>query len=111
MFRFAHSTPKFEAGQLVCHLRYGYRGVIVAVDPRCQADENWYLANRTQPDQSQPWYHVLVDGGGGTTYVAESNLELDWSGGPVDHPLVAEFFDGLSDSRYLRNDRVWRGWK
>jgi len=110
MIRFADTSPRFEVGQLVMHRRYRYRGVVVAVDPRCRADPSWYLANRTQPDQSQPWYHVLVDGNGATTYAAESNLEADRSGGPVDHPLLAEFFHGMVGDRYVRNDRPWPGW-
>jgi len=110
MFRFACARPKFEAGQLVRHLRYGYRGIIVAVDPECHADPSWYESNRTQPDPSQPWYHLLVDGGGATTYVAESNLEFDSDDGPIDHPLVAEFFDRLPAGRYVRNQRDWPGW-
>lgn len=110
MIRLAETAPKFDVGQLVRHSKYGYRGVIVAVDLHCRADQSWYLANRTQPNQCQPWYHVLVDGGGNTTYVAESNLAIDLSGAAVDHPLVAEFFLGMEGIRYLRNDRPWAGW-
>ena len=110
MIRFADTEPKFAPGELVRHKRYGYRGVVVAVDPRCLADHQWYTSNRTQPDQNQPWYHVLVDGGATTTYAAESNLEADVSGEPVDHPLVNEFFAAFDDGCYVRNDHPWPGW-
>lgn len=110
MIHFADTKPKFAPGQLVRHCRYRYRGVVVAADPRCLADHQWYISNRTQPDQNQPWYHVLVDGTGTTTYAAESNLNEDDLGGPVDHPLVTQFFDGFRDGRHVRNDRPWPGW-
>lgn len=110
MIRFAETHPRFEPGDLVCHRRYGYRGVVVAADPRCRADTEWYLSNRTQPEQNQPWYHVLVDGGCGTTYAAECNLTEDPSGEPVDHPLVEQYFCKFCGARYVRNDRPWEGW-
>ncbi len=99
----------FEPGDLVRHMRYGYRGVVVAFDPECKADLKWYLANRTQPDRDQPWYHVLVDGVGRVTYTAETSLESDDSTAPVRHPLVRLFFDGFEGNRHLRNDRPWPG--
>ncbi|MEM6655682.1 MAG: heat shock protein HspQ [Planctomycetota bacterium] len=110
MIQFAATNPRFSPGDLVRHRRYGYRGVVVAVDPRCQANSDWYLSNRTQPDQNQPWCHVLVDGGGTTTYAAQSNLDEDSSAEPIDHPLVAEFFSEFTCGRYRRNDREWLGW-
>lgn len=99
--------PKFERGQLVRHRRYGYRGVVVGLDFECLADEQWYLSNKTQPDRSQPWYHVLVHDTDGTTYAAQESLEADTSGRPVAHPLVERFFDEFADGRYIRNDRPW----
>ena len=56
------AQPVFESGQLVRHRRYGYRGVVVDRDEFCQADDEWYSKNQTQPNRDQPWYHVLVDG-------------------------------------------------
>ena len=49
MIDFAAKQPQFAIGQVVQHLRYGYRGVIVAYDQTCQADESWYQRNQTQP--------------------------------------------------------------
>ena len=107
MIRLAQIVPTFERGQLVCHKRYGYRGVIVDFDFQCTADEKWYQSNMTQPDKSQAWYHVLVDGTAQTTYAAEDNLQADPSGQPVRHPLVVHFFGEFVDGRYIRNDQPW----
>ena len=107
MIRLAQIRPKFERGQLVCHKRYGYRGVIVDCDLTCTADETWYQSNKTQPGKSQPWYHVLVDATAQNTYAAEENLQADPSGQPVGHPLVGRFFGEFVDGRYIRNDQPW----
>jgi heat shock protein HspQ len=101
------SPPKFRPGQLVRHRRYGYRGVVVAVDLSCRASDEWYQRNKTQPLRAQAWYHVLVDGGELTTYAAETSLEEDESGRPVAHPLVTAFFSGFTPDGYERNDRPW----
>lgn len=101
----------FSVGDLVKHRRYGYRGVVVARDEHCRAEESWYQANVTRPDRDQPWYSVLVDGSQQVTYAAESSLVPDDSGRPVDHPLVSKFFDAFLDGTYRRNDRPWPGWQ
>ncbi len=73
-------APKFEIGQIIHHMKYGYIGVIVEIDSHCRAPESWYKKNKTQPNRNQPWYHVLVHKSDHGTYVAEENLELDSSG-------------------------------
>ena len=100
-------TVKFAKGQLVCHKRYGYRGVVVEFDVRCMADDQWYMKNQTQPIRDQPWYHVLVHGASTVTYPAQDNLLPDPSDEPVDHPLVDHFFSEFVDGRYVRNDTSW----
>lgn len=102
--------PLFRAGQLVRHRKNGYRGVVVDLDLRCQADDAWYLANPTQPDRDQPWYHVLVDGAQVVTYTAENSLEADSSRAEVRHPLVPYFFEAFEQGRYRRNHEPWPGW-
>ncbi len=97
----------FQVGQLVRHVRYGYRGVVVSFDPECRADQRWYQANRYQPERDQPWYHVLVHEGNQVTYAAQSSLEAEVDLAPVEHPLVQLFFRGFEHGRYLRNDRPW----
>ena len=101
------TSPKFAPGDLVRHVRYLYRGVVVAHDPKCLADENWYRANKTQPDRDQPWYHVLVHQSGSITYPAESSLAFDESGEKIVHPLLEQFFGDFADGRYQRNDISW----
>lgn len=100
---------RFELGELVRHKRYGYRGVVVERDDRCQADDEWYYSNQTQPDRDQPWYHVLVDGSERITYAAETSLVEDELRRPVAHPLVPVFFEDFDGSRYQRNDQPWPG--
>jgi heat shock protein HspQ len=101
------SAPRFAPGDVVRHVRYGYRGVVVAVDAHCKAPDAWYQNNQTQPARGQPWYHVLVDGASHTTYPAEENLMPDASGEPVAHPLLKHFFSALAGGRYIRNARPW----
>ena len=103
------SQPRYSPGQIVRHKRYGYRGVIVAVDAHCTATPEWYMRNKSQPDREQPWYHVLVDGSGSCTYPAEENLLPDTSGRPVEHPLLPSFFSGFENGVYARNDTRWPG--
>lgn len=92
----------YDLGELVTHKRYGYRGVIVAVDPRCMAGKTWYQSNQTQPTREQPWYHVLVhESGGISTYVAQSNLAADPSSQPIDHPRIQCYFADFKDGRYI----------
>ena len=110
MIRVTSQTPRYKIGQLVRHRRYGYRGVVVAVDSRCRAADSWYGRNRTQPEKNQPWYHVLVDKSDQATYAAESSLEADDDPRELTHPLLGEFFREFDGSRYVRNDQPWYGW-
>jgi len=103
-------APLFEVGQLVGHRRYGYRGIVVAVDTECRADAAWYGSNRSKPSRDQPWYHVLVHDSDQVTYAAESSLMADDSADDVRHPLLEQFFDEVGDGIYLRNSRHWPGW-
>ena len=98
------SRAKFHPGQLVHHLRFDYRGVVVDVDPVFQGSEEWYQAvARSRPPKDRPWYRVLVHDAGVETYVAERNLEPDDSGEPVNHPDVAKLFTEFRDGMYVTN--------
>ncbi len=105
------ALPVFEPGQVVRHRRYGYRGLIVDFDMRCQAPDSWYLANRTKPNRDQPWYHVLVDGTDRVTYAAEENLGIAPWPQPIKHPGVGQWFECCPDGQYRRNDEPWPGFK
>lgn len=95
---------KFRVGQVIHHRLYDYRGVIVEVDKECEAPDEWYLTNRTQPHRDRPWYHVLADGGH-ETYVAEENIESDSTGIEIDHPLVKRIFPTFHNGRYFVQGR------
>ena len=104
----SESAPnRFEPGHLIRHRRYGYRGVVVALDLQCRADEGWYRANKSQPARDQPWYHVLVDGSAHTTYAAQSSLMPDPSGEEISHPLLEQFFSEFTNGFYTRNFQPW----
>ncbi len=97
----------FSPGQLVHHLRFDYRGVVVDVDATFCGSDEWYeQVARSRPPKDAPWYHVLVDGAQHMTYVAERNLEFDSSGESVSHPLLKYYFDDFRESRYVRNLRL-----
>ena len=83
------SAAKFEVGQVVHHLKFGYRGVVFDVDPSFQGTDEWYeQVARSHPPRDRPWYHVLVHDAAHTTYVAERHLEPDPEGGPIHHRLL-----------------------
>jgi heat shock protein HspQ len=91
----------FAAGEIVEHLRFGYRGVIFSVDPAFSASEEWYeQVARSRPPKDAPWYHVLVDGADHTTYVAERHLTAAGDRSQVEHPLLGRFFDAFDGRGY-----------
>ncbi|MEM7199212.1 MAG: heat shock protein HspQ [Planctomycetota bacterium] len=94
-------------GDVVRHRRYGYRGVVAAADLSCRASDAWYERNQTHPERSQPWYHILVDGSQAVTYAAQTSLQPDDSGEPIEHTLLSQFFDGFIEGRYERNGLPW----
>ena len=97
----------FSPGQLVHHLRFDYRGVVVDVDATFCGSDEWYeQVARSRPPKDAPWYHVLVDGAQHMTYVAEQNLEIDSSGESVSHPLLRYYFGEFRESRYVRKRRL-----
>jgi len=98
---------KFGPGQLIQHLRFGYRGVVIDVDATFQGSEEWYeQVARSRPPKDRPWYHVLVHDAEHTTYVAERHLELEASDvpEPIRHPLLEICFTDFRDGRYIRDD-------
>jgi heat shock protein HspQ len=91
----------FCVGQIVHHRLFGYRGVIYDVDADFQGTEQWYTqVAKTRPPKDQPWYHVLVDGQAGTTYVAERNLEPTDDHAPIEHPLIERLFSAFEGGLY-----------
>ena len=91
----------FSVGQVIEHKLFGYRGVILDVDPVFQLSDEWYdQVARSRPPKDQPWYHVLREGSPHMTYVAQRNLSPDATGKPIRHPLVDQFFGEFRDGRY-----------
>jgi len=100
-------SSKFAIGQLVKHKLFGYRGVVVDVDPEFALTDEWYDAvARSRPPRDQPWYRVLVDGESHETYVAERNLELDSELREIRHPDLPRYFTRLDGDTYVRSDRL-----
>ena len=97
----------FYPGQVIKHIRYGYRGVIASHDLYCLAEDKWYFSNRSQPDRNQPWYHILVDGTNQVTYAAEDCLTTAPDVYRIKHPFLEYFFDGYEQGAYQRNSRPW----
>jgi heat shock protein HspQ len=89
---------EFEVGQIVCHHQEKYRGVVFAVDETHRASD---AALKQPRNTDQPWYYVLMDGGG-ESYVGENHLRPDSSGEHVDHPVVRTCFATLHQGRYFR---------
>ena len=80
--------------------------MVIDVDHEFHGTEAWYRQMATSnPPRNQPWYHVLVDGSALRTYVAERNLELDYSSAPVDHPDIAHYFSDLTSEGYVVRDK------
>jgi len=99
-------SAKFHVGQLIHHKLFGYRGVVIDVDPQFKGTDSWYNSQTTsKPPKDTPWYHVLVDEADYQTYVAERNLEPDTEGGPIRHPDVKMIFKPLTDDSYARRTK------
>lgn len=92
---------EFHVGQLVHHKLFGYRGVVIDVDPYFNGTDEWYsVMAKSKPPKDRPWYHILVDQADYRTYVAERNLEPDTEGGPVRHPDLDNYFGGMDGGAY-----------
>lgn len=95
----------FSVGQQIKHKRFSYRGVIFGVDPVFLGSDAWYEQMAiSKPPKNAPWYHVLVHEADHTTYVAERNLLAHDGTGQIDHPFLAQFFDGFEAGRYLARE-------
>ena len=92
---------QFAAGQIVKHRKFGYRGVIFQADAEFELSEEWYEAvARSRPPKDAPWYHVLVDGGNHSTYVAERHLALSRDCSQIEHPMLGHYFANYNGRCY-----------
>ncbi|MBN4079457.1 heat shock protein HspQ [Beggiatoa alba] len=96
------SQAQFQIGQIVEHLKFGYRGVVFEVDPEFSLPEAWYeQIAKSHPPKDKPWYHVLVDGYENSTYVAERHLIASDDMQSIDHPDLHLYFSGQVEGRYF----------
>ena len=99
------SRPLFTIGEIVHHAKFGYRGVVVDVDPLFGLSDDWYeQVARSRPPKDKPWYHVLVDGAQHMTYVAERHLQPHPDKTQIDHPDLGRFFSSYDGHRYILRD-------
>ena len=103
-------SAKFRIGQVVRHRHFPFRGVVFDVDPEFNNTEEWYEAipKDIRPRKDQPFYHLLAENEKSSyvAYVSEQNLLPDTSGVPVEHPAIADLFDGLHEDTYtVRSER------
>lgn len=95
------TKANFSIGEIIRHIRFEYRGVIIDVDPMFSGTDEWYEAvAKSRPPKDKPWYHVLVHKSDVQTYVAERNLEADETGDPIDHLMIDEFFSEFTGGVY-----------
>ena len=95
------NSAKYFIGQIIHHKRFNYRGVIYNVDPVFSESEDWYNTMAvSRPPKNSPWYHVLVDNAGHTTYVAEQNLRASESTTQISHPYLGQHFSRYDGERY-----------
>ena len=98
-------SSQFFVGQIIEHLKVGYRGVIYGIDAEFSLSEEWYeQVARSRPPRDQPWYHVMVDDATHTTYVAERHLAPSDDLSQIDHPALGQAFSRFDGSRYLPNE-------
>ncbi len=95
------SQAQFSVGEVVCHRRFGYRGVVVDVDATFSLSAEWYeQVARSRPPKDKPWYHVLVHEAMHQTYVAERHLEAEADPAQIDHPGLGKHFDPFVNGGY-----------
>ena len=98
------TRARYQLGQVVRHRKHPFRGVVFDVDPEFSNTNDWYEAipEDSRPRKDQPFYHLLAENDENyyVAYVSEQNLVADYSGEPVRHPDLEEFFGGFQDGQY-----------
>lgn len=105
----AHENAQyvFRLGQKVKHKMFGYRAIIVGMDPVCSESSSWMenaQVKKLSRGTAQPFYQVLVDVRAEpdllVAYVAEENLLVPDKPdkGRFDHPYMAFLFYGMDSA-------------
>jgi heat shock protein HspQ len=101
---FEMPNARFAIGDVVRHRIFDFRGVVFDVDPEFANSEEWYesIPEALRPAKDQPFYHLLAENAESSyvAYVSQQNLIADESDEPIDHPAIADMFDGMEDGRY-----------
>ncbi len=91
---------KYRIGDVVCHKKQGYIGVIIDVDagflPR--GAQTAFATDSLR--QEVPWYRILVDNTGYTSYVKESLLLKEDESLMIEHPDIRQHLK-RQDGRYV----------
>jgi heat shock protein HspQ len=96
------SSARFNIGQLVEHVKAGYRGAIFGVDAEFALSEEWYdTVAKSRPPKDSPWYHVMVDDASNTTYVAERHLADAKDQSQINNPHLGKHFRQFDGHKYL----------
>lgn len=99
-----HARARFSIGDVVCHRKFDFRGVVFDIDPVFANSEEWYqsIPEDIRPRREQPYYHLLAENEEGSyvAYVSQQNLIADGKSGPVAHPNIAQIFEGFENGRY-----------
>jgi len=94
----------FNIGQVVQHRLFGFRGVVVDVDPEFANTDEWWdkIPLELRPSKNQPFYHLLAENEDSSyeAYVSQQNLLPDNSSEPLEHPDIPEMFAGFEVGRY-----------
>ncbi len=102
----SQSRAKFCVGELVHHMLFDYRGVVIDVDVKFSGTDEYYEKMApSRPPKDQPWYRVLVDDASHETYVAERNLEPAREHTPIRHPDLEQYFGEFQHGRYVIKGR------
>ena len=97
---------KFRVGQVVQHIKNGYRGVVVGWDPQANAPNDWLKQSgeENQDWMHQPNYLILVDTRDRPepqfTYVPQDNLKIK-KHARVIHPKLYDYFKDYDGAQYV----------
>jgi heat shock protein HspQ len=98
------TRARFGIGDVVRHKLHGFRGVVFDIDPVFANSEEWYesIPEEVRPPREQPFYHLLAENEDSSyiAYVSQQNLAEDATGGPVEHPSLAQLFEDYDGGRY-----------
>ena len=98
---------RFRLGQPIRHKKHAYRGVIIDSDAEFSQSDVWYqLMTNDFPAKNRPWYYILVNDSSCVSYVPESYLEPDLSGDPINHPMLAEYFNEFTGGLYKKEKKT-----